>query len=58
MCVMAGCDFLPNLPGLGIKKANALVRKHRDFVKVWVAAMAAKHVGSCHGMVAKHVGCP
>lgn len=34
MCVMAGCDFLPNLPGLGIKKANALLRKHRDFVKV------------------------
>ncbi len=34
MCILAGCDFLPNLQGVGIKKAHALVRKHRDFVKV------------------------
>ncbi|GIL85034.1 hypothetical protein Vretifemale_13660, partial [Volvox reticuliferus] len=34
MCILAGCDFLPNLAGVGIKKAHAMIRKHRDFVKV------------------------
>ncbi len=33
-CILAGCDFLPNIAGLGIKKAHALIRKHKDFVKV------------------------
>ncbi|GFR51468.1 hypothetical protein Agub_g13877 [Astrephomene gubernaculifera] len=33
MCIFAGCDFLPNLSGVGIKKAHAMMRKHRDFVK-------------------------
>jgi 5'-3' exonuclease len=29
LCVLSGCDFLPNVRGIGIKKAHALVRKHR-----------------------------
>ncbi|GIL68850.1 hypothetical protein Vafri_22072 [Volvox africanus] len=34
MCILAGCDFLTNLAGVGIKRAHAMIRKHRDFVKV------------------------
>jgi exonuclease-1 len=34
MCVMAGCDFLPNLPGIAIKKAHALIKKFCDYGKV------------------------
>jgi exonuclease-1 len=33
MCVMAGCDFLKGLPGIGIKKAHAQIRRTRDFKK-------------------------
>lgn len=28
-CVLAGCDFLPNIPGIGIKRAHALALKSR-----------------------------
>ncbi|KAG2434397.1 hypothetical protein HYH02_012409 [Chlamydomonas schloesseri] len=34
MCILAGCDFLPNISGVGIKKAHGLIKKHRDFVRV------------------------
>ncbi|XP_078439566.1 5'-3' exonuclease family protein isoform X2 [Wolffia australiana] len=30
MCVLAGCDFLPSVPGIGIKRAYSLVSKHRN----------------------------
>ncbi|KAI3443303.1 uncharacterized protein J3R85_000234 [Psidium guajava] len=30
MCVLAGCDFLPSVPGIGIKKAHSLVSKYRS----------------------------
>lgn len=30
MCVMAGCDFVKALPGIGIKKAHAHIRRTRD----------------------------
>ncbi|KAG9448978.1 hypothetical protein H6P81_008943 [Aristolochia fimbriata] len=30
MCVLAGCDFLPSVPGIGIKRAHALVSKYRN----------------------------
>lgn len=33
MCVMAGCDFIKALPGIGIKKAHAHIRRTRDFVR-------------------------
>ena len=36
---MAGCDFLPSLQNIGIKKAHALIKKHRDFVKVWITSI-------------------
>lgn len=31
MCVMAGCDFVKALPGIGIKRAHAQIRRTRDF---------------------------
>lgn len=33
MCIMSGCDFLPSLPSIGIKKAYGAIRQHRGFVK-------------------------
>lgn len=34
MCVLAGCDFLPSVPGIGIKKAHSLVSKYRNMDRV------------------------
>eukprot|EP00798_Chlamydomonas_sp_ICE-L_P014825 gene14824-20878_t len=33
MCVMAGCDFLVNLSGIGIKKAHASIKKFKNWVQ-------------------------
>ncbi|KAL8488061.1 hypothetical protein ACS0TY_024369 [Phlomoides rotata] len=34
MCVLAGCDFLPSVPGIGIAKAYSLVAKYRNIDRV------------------------
>ncbi|XP_021909370.1 exonuclease 1 isoform X2 [Carica papaya] len=34
MCVLAGCDFLPSVPGIGIVKAYSLVAKYRNLDRV------------------------
>nr|GEV69359.1 exonuclease 1 [Tanacetum cinerariifolium] len=34
MCVLAGCDFLPSVPGIGIGKAHALVTKYRNIDRI------------------------
>ncbi|XP_038688103.1 exonuclease 1 [Tripterygium wilfordii] len=34
MCVLAGCDFLPSVPGIGIAKAYSLVSKYRNLDRV------------------------
>ncbi|PKA60995.1 Exonuclease 1 [Apostasia shenzhenica] len=34
MCILSGCDYLPSLPGMGLKRAHALIRKHRSYDKV------------------------
>ncbi|KAL8234230.1 hypothetical protein R6Q59_020330 [Mikania micrantha] len=34
MCVLAGCDFLPSVPGIGIAKAHALVSKYHNLDRV------------------------
>lgn len=34
MCVLAGCDYLPSLHNVGIKKAHALVRRFRTHQRV------------------------
>ncbi|KAK2971884.1 hypothetical protein RJ640_015404 [Escallonia rubra] len=34
MCVLAGCDFLPSVPGIGPSKAYSLVSKYRNLDRV------------------------
>ena len=34
MCILAGCDFLKALPGVGMKKAHGHVRKLKSYDKV------------------------
>ncbi|KAF4373590.1 hypothetical protein F8388_025284 [Cannabis sativa] len=34
MCVLAGCDFLPSVPGIGIAKSYAIVSKYRNLDRV------------------------
>lgn len=34
LCIMSGCDFLPSLPGIGIKRAHAHLQRTRCFIKV------------------------
>ncbi|KAE9586074.1 putative exodeoxyribonuclease I [Lupinus albus] len=34
MCILAGCDFLPSVPGIGIARAHALVSKYRNLDRV------------------------
>ncbi|GAB2301496.1 hypothetical protein Dimus_035515 [Dionaea muscipula] len=34
MCVLAGCDFLRSVPGIGIAKAHSLVSKYRNTDRV------------------------
>ncbi|KAL1318426.1 hypothetical protein AAHE18_15G205200 [Arachis hypogaea] len=34
MCVLAGCDFLPSVPGIGIARAHALVSKYKNLDRV------------------------
>ncbi|KAH7658537.1 XPG/Rad2 endonuclease protein [Dioscorea alata] len=34
MCVLAGCDFLPSISGIGIKRAYSLILKYRNLDRV------------------------
>lgn len=34
MCVLSGCDYLPSLPGMGLKRAHALVKKLKSIANV------------------------
>nr|CAD1842687.1 unnamed protein product [Ananas comosus var. bracteatus] len=34
MCVLAGCDFLPSIPGIGTKRAYSLVSKYKNLDRV------------------------
>ncbi|WOL03830.1 exonuclease 1 [Canna indica] len=34
MCVLAGCDFLPSVPGIGVKRAYSLVSKYKNLDRV------------------------
>ncbi|KAK9055948.1 hypothetical protein SSX86_027035 [Deinandra increscens subsp. villosa] len=34
MCILSGCDYLQSLPGMGLKKAHALIKKLKSYDKV------------------------
>ncbi|KAK4399299.1 Exonuclease 1 [Sesamum angolense] len=34
MCILSGCDYLPSLPGMGLKKAHALMKKFKSHENV------------------------
>ncbi|KAI5080018.1 hypothetical protein GOP47_0005497 [Adiantum capillus-veneris] len=34
MCILSGCDYLPSLQGMGIKRAHGLMRRFRNYQKV------------------------
>ncbi|KAL7593884.1 exonuclease 1 isoform X1 [Lactuca sativa] len=34
MCILSGCDYLQSLPGMGLKKAHALIKKFKTHEKV------------------------
>lgn len=34
MCILSGCDYLPSLPGMGVKRAHALIQKLKGHEKV------------------------
>jgi len=33
-CIMTGCDYLPNLKGIGFKTAYKLINEHRNYLNV------------------------
>lgn len=34
MCILSGCDYLQSLPGMGLKRAHALITKFKSFDRV------------------------
>ncbi|KAF8981340.1 Rad2 nuclease [Entomortierella lignicola] len=34
MCILAGCDYLPSIPGMGLKTAQRLIRRFKTFERV------------------------
>ncbi|KAL3616962.1 hypothetical protein CASFOL_039356 [Castilleja foliolosa] len=34
MCILSGCDYLPSLPGMGLKKAHTLIKKFKNHENV------------------------
>eukprot|EP00750_Incisomonas_marina_P032217 INCI8962.1.p1 GENE.INCI8962.1~~INCI8962.1.p1 ORF type:complete len:792 (+),score=121.07 INCI8962.1:162-2537(+) len=37
MCILAGCDYLPSIKGMGVIKAHALISKHRTPKRIFQA---------------------
>lgn len=44
MCIISGCDYLESFPGMGIKKAYALVSKNNSMREVFKALNTSKFV--------------
>lgn len=40
MCILSGCDYLQSLPGMGLKRAHALISKFKSYDKVDIFAIA------------------
>lgn len=39
MCILSGCDYLQSLPGMGLKRAHALIKKFTSYDKVKLSCM-------------------
>ncbi len=37
VCILSGCDYSPSIPGLGLKKAHALVKKYKSIDRVKIS---------------------
>ncbi|KAL6056081.1 Rad2 nuclease, variant 2 [Balamuthia mandrillaris] len=44
MCILSGCDYLPSIPGLGIKKAYGLLQKYHSMERVFRYIQTDKHL--------------
>lgn len=44
MCILSGCDYLQSLPGMGLKRAHALIKKFTSYDKVKLSFM---HASDC-----------
>lgn len=40
MCIISGCDYLQSLPGIGLKKSHALVKKFKSYDEVNIGVKA------------------
>lgn len=34
MCILSGCDYLQSLPGMGLKRAHALIKRFTTYDQV------------------------
>ena len=34
MCILSGCDYLQSLPGMGLKRAHAIIKRFKSYDKV------------------------
>ncbi|CAN0462020.1 unnamed protein product, partial [Laminaria digitata] len=34
LCALSGCDYLPSVHGIGLKKAHRLVSRHKELPKI------------------------
>ncbi|KAG0235185.1 Rad2 nuclease [Actinomortierella wolfii] len=34
MCILSGCDYLPSIPGMGLKTAHRMLRRHKTYDRV------------------------
>ena len=44
MCIMAGCDYLPSVPGVGVATAHKALRAGRTVERA-LAKLHSKHSG-------------
>ncbi|URD88793.1 HhH2 [Musa troglodytarum] len=50
MCIFSGCDYLPSVPGMGLKRAHALVKRLKSYDKLslteftWLPQGIAKEI--------------
>lgn len=43
MCILSGCDYLQSLPGMGLKKAHASIKRFKSYDKVRMTNKVEKH---------------